>query len=112
MTQSDDWGRDPGVRAMRGVFAQMERSQKDFLDSLGISPHDARLRSWREKTLSTFERSWLEMTSRRVNMDGERAGALYVHLLAGVMASEGISIESGVLKKDREMERLMREVVR
>jgi hypothetical protein len=110
VTQTDDWGRDPGVRAMRKVFAQMERSQGAFLQSLGIAPHDARLRLWREKTLGMFEKSWAEMTRRRVNMDEERVGSLYVHLLARVMTSEGVSIGPGVLKEDRDMEKLLWEV--
>ncbi|MEW6665461.1 MAG: hypothetical protein AB1512_09590 [Thermodesulfobacteriota bacterium] len=109
MKPTDDWSGDPGVRAMRRVFARMERTQKGFLESLGISPHDMRLRSWREKTLRSFERSWAEMTRRRVAMGEERAGMLYVNLLARVMASEGVSIESGHLKKDHELEELLRE---
>lgn len=110
MKQTDDWGRDPGVRAMRRVFAQIERSQEAFLQSLGIAPHDTRLRLWREKTLGMFEGSWAELTRRGVNMDEERAGTLYVHLLARVMASEGVSVGPGLLKEDGDMEKLLREV--
>lgn len=110
MTQTDDWGRDPGVKAMRRVFARMESSQKAFLASLGISPHDPRLRSWREKTLKSFERAWADMAKRRVDMDEDRAGALYVHLLAGVMASEGVPIEAGRIQEDRDVKKFLQEV--
>jgi hypothetical protein len=108
--QTDDWGRDPGVRAMRGVFARMESSQKTFLASLGISARDPRLRSWREKTLKSFERSWAEMARRGLDMDEERAGVLYVHLLAGVMASDGVPVESGRLQDDRDVKKFLQEV--
>lgn len=110
MAESDEWGRDPAVKMMRRVFGCMERCQGEFLKAHGISPYDVRLRSWREKTLRVFERSWAEMTRRRVNMDEERAGALYVHLLAREVASEGVSIESGGLPQDRDMEKWLREV--
>jgi hypothetical protein len=95
---------------MRKVFAQMEGAQAAFLKSLGVSPYDGRLRSWREKTLRVFERSWPVVTRRHPNMDEAMAGSLYVHLLARVMASEGVPIGPGILKGDRDMERLLKEV--
>jgi hypothetical protein len=108
-TQTDEWGRDPGVRAMRRVFARMESFQEEFLASLGISPHDPRLRPWREKTLKSFERAWADMARRRLDMYEDRAGGLYVNLLARVMASEGVPIEAGRLQNDAGLKSLLEE---
>jgi hypothetical protein len=51
MADRDEWGRDPAVQIMRGVFAATEQTQHELLGRLGIAPSDPRLRRWWEQAL-------------------------------------------------------------
>ena len=109
MSSSDDWGNDPAVQMMRQVFRQMENSQDELLRHLGISPHNPGLRSWREKALELFERSWRESTNRGSSQTVDNAATVYRHCLAMAMAMDGVEITPPALCDDEDINRLIRE---
>ena len=77
----DEWGRDPSVRAMRGIFKTMEDAVDDLLKQLNISPLDHRVRGWLEQALVNYERAWVEARRQGVPMDEKMATAVYGHCL-------------------------------
>jgi hypothetical protein len=100
MNQMDEWGRDPSVRAMRGVFGLMESFQTRFLRQLGIDRYDPRLRVWRNKAKRDFERFWAEAPGGRVQLTQEQLAAIYLRYLADVMRSDGIPIPGDLFEGD------------
>jgi hypothetical protein len=108
MAVKDKWERDPGVRTMRRIFGRMEEAQRGFLSSLGIDSHEPRLRGWREKALSRFERCWRIAASRGMKITEERMAAVYIHCLAAQMNLDGMPTEPA-LPKDPEIEMLVKE---
>ena len=109
-TQGDEWGRDPSVRAMRRVFAAMEKEQKEFINTLGLSPFDPRMRQWRERALAAFEASWARSARAGVELGEGEAGALYVHCLGKIMTREGIEVPAEILPLSEKFAKLLREV--
>ena len=107
----DEWGRDPNVQMMRGVFRTMEEAQNRMLENLGILPFDQRLRHWRQITLGLWEKCWGRMLQSGVRGEGEKAASLYLHCLSRVMGREGVSVPEGVLPNDKEVEKLIMEVL-
>ena len=107
----DEWGRDPAVRMMRAVFRAMEEAQKGMLGALGIGSFDPRLRRWREIALGLWERCWGRMARSRVQNSEEKAAALYLACLSRVLARDGVEVPAGLLPRDEEIERVMREVL-
>jgi hypothetical protein len=112
MVDPDDWGKDPSVRIMRGVFSRMENAQGELLQRVCIEPLDTRLRRWRENALQCFERAWIHAASRGIQLGEEKAAATYVHCLARAMVSEGISVPSEFLPNEEDIEMLLKEVIR
>jgi len=106
----DDWGRDPSVRAMRRMFAAMEAAQKGFINHLGLSLFDDRLRRWRERALGAFEASWGRSAAAGLELSETEAGALYVHCLGKIMARDGVDVPAGVLPKSEKVAKIVREV--
>ena len=106
----DEWGRDPSVRAMRRVFAAMEKEQKEFINTLGLSPFDPRMRRWRERALAAFEASWARSASAGVELGEGEAGALYVHCLGKIMTREGVDVPAETLPRSEKLVKLLREV--
>ena len=104
----DEFGRDPAVKMMRLVFAQMEAASNDFLKSLGISPLDIRLRPWRERARALFERAWATAARKGMKTGEEKAGMVYVACLARLMAAEGVAVDMKTLK---EGEQILKEVL-
>jgi hypothetical protein len=90
----DEWGKDPAVRAMRTIFRSMEQAQTVFFERMDIAPYDTRIRSWREKALTIFEKVWEAANRIGVSMDVKTTPKIYVHCLAGVMDSDGVEISS------------------
>ena len=109
---SDEWGGDPAVKIMRRVFAAMESAQKEFLSETQISPFEPRLRGWRQGALTLFERSWAVARRRCLDMDEKRAAEIYIACLAHLMASQGVPVERKNLKAEKEVEEVIREVLR
>ena len=108
-TEPDEWGRDPSVRAMRRVFAAMEKAQKAFIRSLDLFPFDPRLRRWRERALAAFDASWARAARAGVELIETEAGALYVHCLGKVMSGEGMDVPAEILPRNEKLAKLLRE---
>lgn len=109
----DEWGRDPAVRMMRAVFRTMEEAQKGMLGALGIGPFDPRLRRWREIALGLWERCWGRMARSGAGAQDQeqKAAGLYLACLSRVLSRDGVSVPVGLLPKDEEINKLMREVL-
>jgi len=111
MNDNDTWGRDPQVRYLRGVFAAIEKAQKGFLETVGVSPDDERLRRLRETALKLFERSWTFAAQRGLGGDENSAAVIYIFCLAGAMSTRGIDIPQGSLPTAPELKKLVDEVL-
>lgn len=110
MDESDKWGRDPAVRAMRDIFRAMEQAQIDFLGRMDIAMYDARVRGWREKALMMFERAWDEANRIGVTMEVKTASKIYIRCLARVMNLNGVEISDSILPPEDETDMLLKEV--
>lgn len=109
MTDTDEWGRDPGVKRIRVIFGCMEEAQKSLLSNLAIDPYDQRLRGWRQRALSHFEQSWKIAASKGLKIDGQSASVIYLHCLAGQMSLDGIQVEPSMLGGGKEIDALVKE---
>ena len=109
-TGPDEWSRDPTVRAMRRVFAAMEKAQKEFINNLGLSPLDPRMRRWRERALAAFDASWARNARTGVQLSETETGALYVHCLGNIMNREGIDVPAEILPRSEKLQKILREV--
>jgi len=103
----DEWGRDPSVRAMRGIFKTMEDAVDDLLKQLNISPLDHRVRGWLEQALANYERAWVEARRQGISRDEEMVAAVYAHCLGKVIASEGIKVPEARFAIDKDVERVL-----
>jgi len=106
----DEWGKDLSVRVMRGVFAAMEAAQMKFIETLGLSPFDHRLRRWRERALAAFDASWARSARSGVDLTETEAGALYVQCLGKIMTREGMDVPPEILPQSERVKKIMREV--
>ncbi|MGD9172582.1 MAG: hypothetical protein PVF29_00380 [Desulfobacterales bacterium] len=106
----DEWGQDPGVRAMRSVFSGMEAALQQILHELAISPYDRRIRGWLDTALPKFERVWHLARQMGVNMNKNEATVAYAHCLTRVIAAAGINIPDGMLPAEEKIEQLVSEV--
>jgi hypothetical protein len=104
---SDEWGRDPSVRAMRRVFAAMEEAQKEFIRKVGLSPFDPRLRRWRERALVAFEASWVRAARGGIELSETEAGALYVQCLGKIMTKEGMNVLPEILPESERLKEIL-----
>ncbi len=86
----DEWGRDPTVAGVRSVFAAIETAQNRFLEGLGVSPLDERLRPWRKMALHLFEQGSAAAARRGMPLSEKDAADLYVYCLAKVLGTRGI----------------------
>jgi hypothetical protein len=98
---TDDWGRDPQVRAMRRVFALMEALQSRLFENMGISPFDERLGSWRRAALRMFEQEWAELAGRGGHLAEEDVAKTYVDCLVKVLTKDGVSVSDEALRVAR-----------
>ena len=101
----DEWGRDPSVRAMRGIFKTMEGAVDDLLKQLNISPLDHRVRGWLEQALANYERAWVEARRQGISRDEEMVAAVYGHCLAKVIDADGIKVPESRFASDQDAER-------
>lgn len=107
----DEWGTDQAVRMMRVVFRSMEEAQNSMLGALGIAPFDPRLRRWREIALGLWKRFWGRTARSGAPDPEEKAAGLYLACLSRVLARDGVEVPAGLLPRDEEIERVMREVL-
>lgn len=107
----DEFGRDPQVLAMRRVFAGMEAAQQELLSKINVAPLDPRLRRWREKAFSLFQRAWAIGARKGMRLNEEDLAAVYVHSMVRVIGQErGLPLEAGPLPGDASIVRLVEEV--
>ena len=112
MSDKDDWGRDPQVRHLRGVFAEIEKAQADFLRRLHVSPLDYRLRRVREAALTLFERTGMEASRKGIVRSEEETAILYVYCLARILAANRISVPAEELPGNERIEEFVREALK
>lgn len=110
MNDRDEWGKDPSVRIMRTVFETMEEAQQALLGRLDISPYDLRIRKWRKQSLARFEQAWLAANRIGISMDAPVASAVYIHVLAKTIASEGHEIPEGIVSEREEVKSILEEM--
>jgi hypothetical protein len=91
-THTDNWGRDPQIKAMRRIFALMETLQKRLFEQIGISPFDERLGRWRKAALRMFEQQWAEMARRGGPLGEEDVAKTYLDCLVKVLTKDGITV--------------------
>ena len=111
MAVEHDWGQDPSVQTMRRVFGRIEAAQETLLQRLRISPFDTRLRSWRETTLTFFEKSWVQATKHGIDLEEEQAAAIYVHCLKRAINTEGIEVAHEAFPNDEKITMLLKETL-
>jgi len=108
----DEWGRDPSVKAMRRVFNAMEKTLDDHLEQLDVSPFDYRIRGWLEQALANYECVWGEAGRMGVRVDEKMAPKIYSRCLVKVIGLAGIEIPESLLAVDKDVERLISEVIK
>lgn len=109
--QADDpWACDPQVRAMRSIFAALEKAQAGFLDQLGLDPWDPRLRAWRSRARRRFRAVWPRVLERGLARDPEGAAGLYLRCLARSLESDGAAPPDAA-PLDEELDNLLREML-
>ena len=109
---SDEFGRDPAVRSMRRVFAQMEKLQQEMFEAAKLLPLDRRLRVWREQALQLFEQAWAKAGKRGLTESEEEAALLYALCLAGILERGRIRVPPGVLPRNEALEQLIQEILK
>ena len=107
----DEFGRDPAVRSMRRVFAQMETLQKKMLEATALLPLDRRLRAWREQALHLFEQAWAGAGRRGLTKTEEEAALLYAHCLARILERGRILVPPAVLTRNEAFEQIIQEIL-
>ena len=87
----------------------MEKHQHRLMKQLNISLFDPRLRPWRERALSLFNRAWKRASWQGIDLDEEKAGRLYAAGLLKILQQErGVPPETQ-LSFDSELEILLKE---
>ena len=110
--ENDEFGRDPAVRSMRRVFAQMEKLQQEILSAAALFRFDPRLRAWREQALQLFDQAWVRATRRDLIKTEEEAALLYAHCLARVLERSGISVSRASLTGGGAFEQIIQEMLK
>ncbi len=105
----DEWEKDPRVLSMRRVFAAIETRQAALLERLNIHWMDKGLKAMRRTALHLFERIWAGAVDRGVRLGEEDAADLYVHCLASVLRTRGISTPAESLPASDVIKGLMEE---
>ena len=111
ITEKDDWGLDPSIRAMRQVFARMEAAYTELLEKLKISRFDNRIPRARDTARGLFERAWSLAATKRMDVGEEDVSGLYMHCLARALSLSGVDVPGDVLPDDEHLTLLVREVL-
>lgn len=88
----------------------MEKIQSEFLERLGISGFDQRLRHWRYQARMLFERTQVEANRMGIAIDEDRAAVIYIYCFADRLMRSGVDIPEGVLPYHPEMKDLVGKV--
>jgi len=109
MVERDDWGSNPSVRAMRGLFSRMEAAQNELIKRLRLSPFDRRLRYCREEARILFERTISSDGARAEGLDDEESSSLYILCLLWALDRSGIRVPAGTFPDNRRLSKLLKE---
>jgi len=108
MPARDEWGHDPTVQMMRRIFSLMEKSQKDLLKDLNITPFDPRLRRARSRARDLFEQTWPLATQKEAVVNEGGAALLYMHCLSHALKLNGIEVSEQIWPEDGRIVRFLR----
>jgi len=109
MIDQDEWGRDPSVQTMRKVFSSIERAQHLFFLQLQVSFFDERIRRWRERALTIFEKMWDYAAQKGIPMDQESASDIYIFALARVINSDNVNVSDDKFPQDTKIKKIFME---
>ncbi|MBL7225062.1 MAG: hypothetical protein ISS59_02910 [Desulfobacteraceae bacterium] len=109
MVEKDDWGSNPSVRAMRGLFSRMEAAQNELIKRLRLSPFDRRLRYCREEARILFERTISSNRARAEGLDDEESSSLYILCLSWALDRSGIRVPAGTFPDNSRLSELIKE---
>lgn len=98
--EHDNWGRDPAVRQMRRVFAEMEQVQKALLDQLKLSPFDDRLGFIRATARNLFEKAAARGTAIGIQLSDNAMIGIYSICLQQALKSAGVALTKDLLPDD------------
>jgi hypothetical protein len=104
--EDDNWGKDPSVRQMRRIFANIEAHYNALLLALEINAMDKRVAQWRVKTLRIFERIWAYGTQSGLMQNEEDMVDLYLHCLGRVLSIDGVFVPRALLPINLAAEKL------
>lgn len=110
--EQGNWGRDPAVRQMRRVFAEMEKNQEIMLNQAGIKPFDDRLRSIRETARNLFDKTAARAAGKGIQLTDDVMINIYKICLQQALMTAGITITADRLPDDRTLRDLVHEVFR
>jgi hypothetical protein len=112
MDNRDTFGRDPQIQYMRSVFARMEQAQGLLLKEINMTPHDVRLRRFRDMALKLFEKTWAIAMHKGIIENEEGAAILYLYCLSYALSTGGISVPPRVLPENGKIEAFVKEVLK
>ncbi len=112
MVKGDEFGRDPQVRYLRQVFSEMEKAQADFIEKLGVSPFDYRLRRIREASLKLFEQGWMLANRHGITTTEKEISILYIYCLARTLSTNRIHVPPEEMPVHEGISRFMKEVLK
>lgn len=112
MPFSDDWARDPHVRAMRPIFAAMETAQKSFLKNAGIDPWMQNLSFIRAQARNFFEKAWPQALQAGKAREPKEASGLYILCLAHALLKAGIDPAAPLPPEAEAMQDFMQKVLK
>jgi len=112
LTDTDTWGLDPSVHAMRIIFTSMEKAQTELLKKLKMSPFDKRLRPAQESARKIFENAWSLAVKRGINIGENEVSALYAHCLAQSLLMSGVEIPDRILSGSSDLAMLIKEAIK
>ena len=111
MNGTDEWSRDPAVRAMRKIFKAMDDAQRALFGHMGIHKYDPRIRPWREKALVLFERAFSHANRAGMSVNEKTASDIYIHCLAHLMRAYGVEISDTDLPDRAGIENVLKEIL-
>ena len=111
MVAIDEWGRDPSVRRMRGIFSSMEEFQGKLLEQVEMSSLDPRLRQAREKARDLFEKAWSHSATKGLSMGDSETAGLYIYCLSWALGQSGVEVPEKFLPHDERLENLITEII-
>lgn len=112
LTDTDTWGLDPSVQAMRLIFTSMEKAQTELLKNLKMSPFDKRLRPAQESARKIFEKAWALSVKRGNEIGENEVSALYAHCLAQALLMAGVEIPDRILTGSNDLAMLIKEAIK